>query len=619
MQILNTDVLIAGGGTAGVCAAIQAARAGVAVILVAETPWLGGMLTAAGVSCTDGNQQLPAGLWGEFRQQLYAHYGGPDAVDTGWVSHTNFEPHTGHRIFQCWIRQFHNISTQHGFYFKSIQKQDNRVTGARFENRAGQQLSVKADITIDATEQGDLLAAAGCAYRTGVDPRWETQEKEAPEKAADILQDITYVATLKDYGKGAHRTIPEPPDYDPDQYLGCCQEHSLDSQAVRVSALKMLNYGRLPYKKYMLNWPIKGNDFYLDVLTQKPIQRERFYQAAKNFTLGFVYLIQTKLGFSHLGLAEDEFPTADRLPFYPYFRESRRLKGVVTLTVNDLLAPYDSEQRAVYKTGIAVGDYPLDHHHAKAPQKITETFPPIPSYTVPYGCLVPQHIQGLLVTEKSISVTHLVNGTTRLQPVVMQIGQAGGAAAALCVKQKIQPAEVPVRILQQKLLDNRCYLLPFAELTPADWAFQSVQRIGASGVMQGQGKPHDWANQTLFYPEKQVTLENFNRILSSVNRKNQGVGLSDDQSITRQTALVTLYQKIHPTETSSASPENSKPNKELTERVWQFFNRQPWFNRLSDTGFFTLSQELTRQELAYLIDHIFDPFNAEPVQIKRKT
>ena len=58
------------------------------------------MLSAAGVSATDGNHRLPSGIWREFRERIYAHYGGPDAVNTGWVSNTHFEPHVADRIFK---------------------------------------------------------------------------------------------------------------------------------------------------------------------------------------------------------------------------------------------------------------------------------------------------------------------------------------------------------------------------------------------------------------------------------------------------------------------------------------------------------------------------------------
>ena len=97
---LSYDIVIVGGGTSGTAAAIQAGRMGADVLLLQEQEWLGGMLTAAGVSATDGNHKLPSGIWGEFRDSLYARYGGPEALFTGWVSNTQFEPHVGAQIFQ---------------------------------------------------------------------------------------------------------------------------------------------------------------------------------------------------------------------------------------------------------------------------------------------------------------------------------------------------------------------------------------------------------------------------------------------------------------------------------------------------------------------------------------
>ena len=96
--VASYDVLIVGGGASGVSAALQAARLGSKVLVVEETSWLGGMLTAAGVSAIDGNHRMPSGIWGEFRAELYAYYGGPKAVETGWVSNTLFEPSVGNRL-----------------------------------------------------------------------------------------------------------------------------------------------------------------------------------------------------------------------------------------------------------------------------------------------------------------------------------------------------------------------------------------------------------------------------------------------------------------------------------------------------------------------------------------
>ena len=94
----HVDVLVIGGGASGTAAAIQSARMGVGTMLVEETPWLGGMLTSAGVSCIDGNYNLRSGIFGEFADSLAVRYGGWDALKTGWVSNINFEPHVGQEI-----------------------------------------------------------------------------------------------------------------------------------------------------------------------------------------------------------------------------------------------------------------------------------------------------------------------------------------------------------------------------------------------------------------------------------------------------------------------------------------------------------------------------------------
>jgi len=96
----KADILIIGGGTGGTAAGIAAARLGVKTLVVEEGPWLGGMISSAGVSCTDGNHNLASGIWNEFRERIYAAYGGPKAVATGLVSNTQFETHVSDSIWK---------------------------------------------------------------------------------------------------------------------------------------------------------------------------------------------------------------------------------------------------------------------------------------------------------------------------------------------------------------------------------------------------------------------------------------------------------------------------------------------------------------------------------------
>lgn len=166
--------------------------------------------------------------------------------------------------------------------------------------------------------------------------------------------------------------------------------------------------------------------------------------------------------------------------------------------------------KSLYRTGIAVGDYPVDHHHTRYPnwQDLPDLhFYPVPSYSLPLGTLIPLGVENLIVAEKSISVSNLVNGTTRLQPVVLQIGQAAGALAALAVKEKVKVSEVQVRDVQKEILNAKGYIMPYLDLTVSDRHFKAIQRIGATGILRGEGKNVGWSNQTWFNADSLVLTD----------------------------------------------------------------------------------------------------------------
>jgi hypothetical protein len=508
---LQTDVLVICGTASGISAGIQSARLGVNTLVVEETPWLGGMLTSAGVPAFDGNNAMPAGLFGEFRQRLYDYYGGANAVSTGWVSNTLFEPHIGDSIFKSMARNEKYLTIKYHYQFKNVIKNGNSIIGAEFyEINTGAQLIVKAKRVIDATELGDGLASAKVPYDLGMESNDITGEQVNLAGANDIIQDITYVGILKDYGS-PQPLIARPINYDSTEFDGSNTSFYKDTNRKRpsVDAKKMLEYGKLPNNKYMLNWPIYGNDIYLNVVEKTPKQREELLEQAKQQTLRFVYFIQKDLGFNHLALANDEFPTKDKLALYPYHRESRRMHGMVRMLVQHISKPFDTPQ-PLYTTGIAVGDYPVDHHHKKnsaAPQHLE--FFPVPSFNIPLGALIPKDINNFIVAEKSISVSNIVNGTTRLQPCVMQIGQASGLLAALSSKNNIDPKNISVRQVQQALLDANGYIMPYKDVTQKDRYFKAIQKIGATGLLRGVGVPTGWANATYFNPNEKVKLDEF--------------------------------------------------------------------------------------------------------------
>ena len=612
VRTLQTDVLVIGGGVGGTAAAIQSARMAAKTVLIEPTTMLGGMLTAAGVSCTDGNDQLASGLWEEFRQALYKHYG-RKKLNTGWVSNTNFEPHVGDSIFKAWAKKEKNLKVHFGFEFETVLKEGNKVTGATFRNSDNTEvLKVKARVVIDATELGDVFAAAGAAYDVGMDDPLVSNEKEARQKN-NIIQDLTWAAILKDYGTTADKTIAKPANFEAKKYYCCNTEAPCNDKPWNGDKLKMLNYGKLPrspgatFDKYMLNWPAHGNDTYLNVVEESQESRARSYELAKQHTLGFIYFMQTELGMKNIGLADDELNGG--LALIPYNREGRRLKGEVRMNINHIKNPYDYN---LYKTGISVGDYPVDHHHAQYPGKVPEIeFPPIPSYNIPMGALIPEKIDGLIVCEKGISVTNIVNGTTRLQPVVMLTGQAAGILAAKATakwprsKGGLEVRKVSIRSVQEELLRVKTYLIPFIDVKPGDSYWEVIQKIGVTGILRGTGKAEGWANKMFFYPDSSV---NGKELTSNINEFLSGykdlinITSSGDTLLTIQEAIKLLerfYFIVH---------NNYKKYSPLIGEVFKTgdFNKI-WGNiGLKD---YNSQRHIKRFELAALFENLLSPFD----------
>ena len=582
------DLLIVGGGASGTAAGITAARMGSRVLLVEETPWLGGMLTAAGGSAVDGNHRLQGGFFGEFCDSLAARYGGPDSLRTGWVSNVLFEPSVGNAILQKIAARQKSLKIRFGTRLLALAEEPGGWRATLVQGR--DTLTVRTKVLIDATELGDVAALAGVGYDIGMDARAESGEAIAPEESNDIVQDLTYVAILQEYDHDV--TIPQPEGCDKSDFACSCQSaNCTDATHGRVlwSPRAMLDYGKLPNGKYMLNWPIEGNDYYANIIELPPAERAAVLEKAKQFTRCFIYYIQHELGFRNIGLAKGEFPTGDGFPLIPYHRESRRIHGLVRFTVEDAKNPY---RNTLYRTGIAVGDYPVDHHHQRYPQwqSLPELhFHPIPSYTIPLAVMLPQEKPNLIVAEKSISVSNLVNGTTRLQPITLELGQAAGVLGSLAAARNTRPELVPVRDVQRELLAQGCYLLPYLDLPRDDVHFAALQRIGATGLLRGVGTNVGWSNQTWFHADKNVAGSELAEGLRSLYPAIDFGTLSDTVTVAEAGDLL---RRIVPDAKVDA----------------------PTWDALSLTDF-DPDREITRGELAVLFDHAADPFDNVEIDI----
>ncbi len=468
-ESISCDVLVVGGGTGGTAAAIQAARAGAKTILVSEFEWLGGMLTSAGVAAPDGNelQAFQTGLWGEFIQQLQQRQVG--GLNNSWVSFFSYNPRLGAEIFADWVKELPLLQWIVGNVPLEVIKDGNAITGVRFNN-----FTVKAKITLDATELGDLLELAEIPYRWGWELQAQWGEPSAPVAENELtktypIQAPTWVVIMQEFERAIAPQIPAPPNYNPTKYTDAWTNYG---QA------EFLNYGRLPGNLFMINWPQHGNDYAEGVqrLVESETSKQQFLQQSLWHTQGFAHFIQTQFGRKY-GLATNIFPNGGAYAIHPYYRESRRLVGLTTVTEQDILPILGGNVAQLQPESIAIGNYANDHHYPNV------EFPLQPKsirwggrwtgtpFTIPYSCLVPVQTDGFLACEKNISVSHIANGATRLQPVVMNIGQAAGIAAALCIELGCHPRNLPIKKLQNALLQAKTSIIPLFNLPPhhPDW------------------------------------------------------------------------------------------------------------------------------------------------------
>ncbi len=492
MDSITTDVLIVGGGCSGSAAGIQSARLGAKTIIIEETSWPGGMITAAGVSAFDGNKYaVGGGIFGELRGLIEDYYGGPHKTFTGWISLTCFEPRVGKDLLLSLIEAEPNLSFLNNTKFISPIVENKRIKGVIAEKQDGTRLEILARVVIEATEYGDVLKTAGVPHRLGRDSKPDTGEADAPEIPDGEVQDITFCAILKKYDADAPPVSPSS-GYDPERFINSTAGHSNSTDETYLNHRlhdwnSFITYAALPNNKYLLNWPFRSNDYPTTMDIYEDINsRPGHYERAKRLTLDYVHYMQTKLGHPEWGLAVDEYPTDDNLPFIPYVRESRRVKGVTLLKEADVIPADESYRPPLRQDSIAVGDYFLDHHHSKffvePKDRLVEPLPANAPFQIPLGSLIPESFEGLICAEKSISVTHIVNGCSRLQPVAMLIGQAAGALAAVSIKNNISPREADAKEVQSELLDAGCQLFPYKDVWNTNPYFRAIQELALLGL-----------------------------------------------------------------------------------------------------------------------------------------
>jgi len=472
------EVLVWGGGTGGVAAAIQAARGGASALLLTPGNWMGGMVSAAGVCCPDGNELTPwqTGLWGAFLRELERRE--PEGLDHNWVSCFGYRPATAEAILQDWVRAEPKLLWWPGCRLLAVERDGSLISALRVEI-AGEQRRVRCQVVIDGSDRGDLLPLAEVPFRLGWEPQEQWGEPSAPSQERlnteaffrqQPVQSPTWVVmgqlqSDRLEADPARGIDPAGKPLLPAPFERACEAFGLE---------RTLTYGRLPGGLVMLNWPLQGNDWHWGLeraFSGNAEEEAELYREMQAHSLRFAKTLQEASGgWLQLG---DAFPResgsqAPWLAGMPYWREGRRMIGRSTVIEQDLLpvaegpscAPLPLNDAGELQS-IAVGNYANDHHYPGPDWPLAAkscrwggrwTGTP---FCIPYGALVSADIVNLLAADKAISTTHMANGATRLQPLVLNVGQAAGAAAALVVGSGLSVEDVSVRGLQERLINDR--------------------------------------------------------------------------------------------------------------------------------------------------------------------
>ncbi len=484
MRFVNAecDVLIAGGGAGGCAAAMAVASQGRRAIIVEPTRWIGGQLTSQMVppdehpwieefGCTRlyrmyrnlvREKCMIRGLTGEALSRSHLNPGG------GWVSRLCHEPAMGVEVLEQMMR----LGRDRGLIEVWL---ESTISSINLDHRMAVvgDRQIRFGIVLDATETGDLLPMTGIDWVIGAESRTEFGEPHAIDGPAEpeAIQGITWCAALGWDEHGDH-TIEKPSSYDfwrsyePPYWTGPLFSETFPN--VRTGDPQTLplmgDFSWFTYRQIVdpaiwrdrieepvtcLNWPQN------DLMTTPFPNDLSALEKSRELTLCLIYWMQTERGWRGLRLRPDVAGTKDGLAMAPYIRESRRIKGLATLTELDVAADCNEDRKkmAEIPDSVGIGAYRIDLH-PRTNGRPTIDISALP-FQIPIGCLVPRS-GDLIAAAKNISVTHVANGCTRLHPVEWNIGETAGHLACLCLEKGLKPQHIQrnpdtVRQLQDKL------------------------------------------------------------------------------------------------------------------------------------------------------------------------
>jgi hypothetical protein len=527
----QTDLLVYGCTSGGIAAAVQATRMGKSVIMVCPERRLGG-LSAGGLGFTDsGNKAVIGGISRQFYHRVWRHYDRPEAwrwqkreqygnkgqgtvaIDgasrTMWI----FEPHVAEGVFEDWVKEAQIPVVRDAWLDreKGVSKSGGRIVSITTLDGK----TYPARMFIDATYEGDLMAAAGVDYHVGRESMRTYGEKWNGVQTG-VLHHRHHFGAVKTpispyvipgdpksgvlpristeppgtYGEGdkkvqaycfrvcltqvpANRVpFPKPASYDPKQYelllriFAAGWRETFDKfDPIPNAKTDTNNHGPFSTDNIGRNWDYPEASY---------ARRREIVQEHIDYQQGWFYFIandprvpeDVRSEMAKWGLAKDEFTSTGNWPHQLYVRESRRMIGKYVMTENELT------KRRPTPESVGMGSYGIDSHNIQryiTPEGWVQNEGDIGvstngPYQISYGSLVPKKGQAEnLLVPVCLSSSHIAYGSIRMEPVFMILGQSAATAAALAIEGGIAAQDVPYDKLRARLLADGQVL----EYTPA--------------------------------------------------------------------------------------------------------------------------------------------------------
>jgi hypothetical protein len=518
-SVFDADVVIYGGTSAAIVSAVQVSKMGKSVIVVSPDKHLGG-LSSGGLGFTDtGDKSVIGGLAREFYHRLYLHYQtkdawrwqklseygnkgqGTPAIDgaerTMWI----FEPHAAEKVFEDFVRD-NNIVVYRDEWLdrnKGVKMKEGRITS--ITTLSGKRFYGK--MFIDATYEGDLMAASKVSYHVGreanhvYDEQWNGvqvgvlhhqhwfKEKISPYRIPgnpssgllprvspenpgvkgegdNKIQAYCFRMCLTDHPKN-RVPFPKPEGYDPNQY-------ELLVRVFESGWRETFNkFDPIPNHKTDAN---NHGPFSTDNIGMNYDYPEASYERRKEiikehevYQKGLMYFMandsrvpeEVRNKMQRWGLAKDEFVDNDNWPHQLYIREARRMIGQAVMTEHEVLGT-----KAVNES-IGMGSYTLDSHNTQRyvkedgyVQNEGDIGVKTPPYKISYGSIVPkkEECENLLVPV-CVSASHIAFGSIRMEPVFMILGQSAATAAIHAIEEGKAVQDIDFQRLRDRLIRDK--------------------------------------------------------------------------------------------------------------------------------------------------------------------